>query len=128
MSGEKERKGKTPKSHKKKHELDLNLPVAKYDRGALDVKIKAPKSRIAKANVDRVRENIVEAARHTSAAEILLPSDPGGIELEDKTKKIYKLKHQEIIQNVDLNTSRNAFNFQLQEFGPYNIDYSRNGR
>jgi U3 small nucleolar RNA-associated protein 7 len=128
MCADRERKPKDSKSHKKKHELDLNLPVQKYNRGALDVKLKAPKSRIAKANFERVKEQIVDAARHTSAAEILLPTDPGGIELEDKSKKIFKLKHEEIVQNVDLNTSRNAFNFQLQEFGPYLVNYSRNGR
>jgi U3 small nucleolar RNA-associated protein 7 len=128
MSSEKQRKDKTPKSHKKKHELDLSLPESKYARGALDVKVKTPKSRIAKANSERVKEQIVDAARHTSAAEILLPSDPGGIEMDDKSKRIYKLKHQEIVQNVDINTSRNAFNFQLQEFGPYSVNYSRNGR
>lgn len=121
-------KQKAVKSGKQHEGKGSNPLVGKYDRGALDIKVKAPRSKLAKEKTERAKTQILDAATRTSATEILLPSSAGEIELEDPTQKIYKLKHREVVQNVDLNTARNAFNFQLQEFGPYFVDYSRNGR
>jgi U3 small nucleolar RNA-associated protein 7 len=61
------------------------------------------------------------------AAEVLLPGETGFIQ-PDGNEKTYRLKQRDIITEVDLNTAKNAMDFQLTKFGPYNLDYSRNGR
>ena len=71
-----------------------------------------------------------ETIAANTATQILLPSSAGGIEVEDKEmEKTFKLT-QNAMRNesmVDLNTARNFFDLQLR-FGPYKVDYSRNGR
>ena len=43
-------------------------------------------------------------------------------------ERTYKYKQKDIKSAVDLNTARKIFNLTLPKFGPYSIDYSRNGR
>ena len=60
----------------------------------------------------------------------MLPSEAGFIEIDgdNKREKIFHLKQRDIIQNVDLNSAKNAIDLQLTTFGPYFANYSRNGR
>ena len=105
--------------------------VNKYTRGSLkDLKINKIKFKGLKKTIKETAESIKNAAEKTAAAEVLLPSEQGFIELDDdaKTTKIYKIKQKEIIQNVDLNTAKNVIDLQLTKFGPYTTDYTRNGR
>jgi U3 small nucleolar RNA-associated protein 7 len=62
-----------------------------------------------------------------SATEVLLPTEEGFIRPEGN-EKTYRIKQQEIINEVDLNTSKHAMDLQLTKFGPYNTSYSKNGR
>ena len=62
-----------------------------------------------------------------TAAEVLLPGDTGFIRPEGN-EKTYRLKQRDIINEVDMNTAKNAMDFQLTKFGPYNLNYSKNGR
>jgi U3 small nucleolar RNA-associated protein 7 len=101
--------------------------VAKYTRGPINFNTKNVKHKHLRKTMEETKEKIKNAASITAAAEILLPSDAGFIEPENNVK-VFKLKQKQILQNVDLNTNRNAFDFQLTNFGPYAIDYSRNGR
>lgn len=43
-------------------------------------------------------------------------------------EKTFKFKQDDIAQAVDAQTSAKKFDLKLEEFGPYTIDYSRNGR
>ena len=72
-------------------------------------------------------ERILDGAMKTAATEVLLPSEGGFIET-DGNEKTYRLKQDTIVQQVDLNTAKNAINLQLTKFGPYRMNYSRNGR
>jgi U3 small nucleolar RNA-associated protein 7 len=62
-----------------------------------------------------------------TAAEVLLLGDTGFIRPEGN-EKTYRLKQRDIINEVDMNTAKNAMDFQLTKFGPYNLNYSKNGR
>lgn len=62
-----------------------------------------------------------------TATEVLLPADTGFIRPEGN-EKTYRLKQRDIINEVDMNTAKNAMDFQLTKFGPYNLNYSKNGR
>jgi U3 small nucleolar RNA-associated protein 7 len=102
--------------------------LQKYAHGPVEFKTKRAKTLALKTRIDHTNENIEEAAVAAIANEVLLPSNPGFIELENQNMKVYKLKQSEIAENVDLNSARNAFDLQLHSFAPYCVKYSRNGR
>lgn len=43
-------------------------------------------------------------------------------------ERTWKFTQEEIQQHVDLNTSKKKFSLKLDDFGPYTMDYTRNGR
>ena len=102
--------------------------IEKYARGNVNISTSNVKSLALKSKLQHTKDSMQEAAISTAATEVLLPADPGFIEMDDSNMKVFKLKQKDILDNVDLNTSKNAFDFQLQNFGPYCINYSRNGR
>jgi U3 small nucleolar RNA-associated protein 7 len=102
--------------------------MKKYTRGSLEMKNKRAKTLALKTSLEQTNQNIKEAVTEAVANEILLPSEAGYIELDNKNLKVYKLKQKEIIANVDLNTAKNAFDLQLHAFAPYCVNYTRNGR
>ena len=61
------------------------------------------------------------------ATEVLLPTEVGFIKPEGN-EKTYRLKQQDIINEVDMNTAKHVMDLQLTKFGPYQVDYSKNGR
>ena len=63
----------------------------------------------------------------TLPLQVLLPAETGFIEM-DGSEKSYKLKQAALLKEVDLNTAKNAMDLQLTKFGPYRLNYSRNGR
>ena len=123
-------------SKKKSREEDgndpeFNLKISKYSRGSLDnVKSKSLRFKGLKKTLEESRASVKDAATKTAAAEVLLPANPGCIELsgDGNITKVYKLRQKEIIPNVDLNTARKCIDLQLTKFGPYTVNYSRNGR
>jgi len=110
---------------------EFNLKVSKYSRGSLyNVKSKSLRFKGLKKTLEESRASVKDAATKTAAAEVLLPANPGCIELsgDGNITKVYKLRQKEIIPNVDLNTARKCIDLQLTKFGPYTVNYSRNGR
>lgn len=43
-------------------------------------------------------------------------------------ERTYKFKQQELKAHVDLQTQRKIFDLDLDKFGPYRLNYDRNGR
>ena len=86
--------------------------------------------RLKKTLEETSRASVKDAATKTAAAEVLLPANPGCIELsgDGNITKVYKLRQKKYIPNVDLNTARKCIDLQLTKFGPYTVNYSRNGR
>ncbi len=102
--------------------------MSKYSRGKITFNSKKVKGTALRAKLEMTNTAIKEAAAAAAATEVLLPATAGFIELEDKDMKVYKLKQRDILQHVDTNTAKNAFDFQLHEFGPYRVNFTRNGR
>jgi len=102
--------------------------MAKYARGPIKFRAStAPRLKALRKTLAEQEERIESAAFNTALTEVLLPAEQGFIQLEDSSK-VYKLKQKNMTPYLDLNTAKNAFDFQLQQFGAYNINYSRNGR
>jgi len=104
--------------------------VVKYARGTVNFQPKSVKFKGLRKTLQENYDATKEAATKTAAVEILRPSDAGFIELskEDSHSKVFKLSQKDIIQHVDINTSKKAIELQLTKFGPYMAQYSRNGR
>lgn len=43
-------------------------------------------------------------------------------------EKTYKFKQSEIVKNVDISSARKNFDLTFDKFGPYHMNYTRNGR
>lgn len=101
----------------------------KYSRGSVPEAVSSSKKGLAlqtllTSNVNNIRE----AAEKAAEVEVLLPAERGFIELEEPHMRTFKLKQKDIIRNVDVNTAQKAFDLHLTSFGPYFLNYTRNGR
>jgi U3 small nucleolar RNA-associated protein 7 len=105
----------------------LQEAAEKYAKGSLDFGSRKSQYKALRKTLEGTTKKIVDAATSAATSEILLPADAGYIEMENE-RKVYSLKQKEIIENVDMNTAKNSIDLQLHNFGPYNVDYSRNGR
>jgi U3 small nucleolar RNA-associated protein 7 len=123
-------------SKKLKREVPVDVDKAtldKFTRGSLKINTEKIKYKGLRLTLEQEQENTIRAAEQTAATQVLLPSGPGYIAVENDQStapisSFHKLKQSEIVQHVDINTSKNKFDLQLHEFGPYNFDYTRNGR
>ncbi|KRY49589.1 putative U3 small nucleolar RNA-associated protein 7 [Trichinella britovi] len=75
------------------------------------------------AQRDKASFGILQAAR----SEILLPEEEGFLEA-DEGEQTYHVTQHDIIESVDLASSSKYFELNLPKFGPYRLDFTRNGR
>ncbi|KAA6390338.1 MAG: putative U3 small nucleolar RNA-associated protein 7 [Streblomastix strix] len=59
--------------------------------------------------------------------EFVLPEDEGFLEA-DENEKTHQFRQDEIVANVDITAARKKFTLDLHQYGPYSLDYTRNGR
>lgn len=104
-----------------------NKLVEKYAHGSINFGTKRDAPKKLKKTLHETKQNIIEAATAAGNSEILLQADAGFIEM-DNGVKTFKLKQKDLRNHVDKNTSRNIMDLRLTNFGPYRVNYSRNGR
>jgi len=101
--------------------------IEEQSRGQ-QVDIKKIKSRF-KQKEQRKREKRLEfAAEQTVRAEVLLAEEAGFLEGDDDHEFTGQIQQQEIKRAVDDESAAKSFDLNLQEFGPYKVSYTRNGR
>ena len=109
---------------------ESSRPAPGEGRGQRRDKSSSARHKSLRLTLQEIRQANEEAQTLNSAAQILLPSSQGGIEVDpESNEKTYRLKQTDMVNNsmVDMNTAKSFFDFQLR-FGPYHVDYSRNGR
>jgi len=75
------------------------------------------------------RENDRKSAHETAArTEILLGDDAGFIEPDSDDEFTGRVTQTQIKKSVDVESAEKGFDLNLPQFGPYTIDYTRNGR
>ena len=79
------------------------------------------------------REEMARSVEETAArAEILLDEDAGYLEMgrtEEEVEEFTTRVTQTFLKrNVDTESARKGFELNLSQFGPYTLDYTRNGR
>ncbi|KAK3770476.1 hypothetical protein RRG08_027959 [Elysia crispata] len=73
----------------------------------------------------RAREKVFEKVAEKSArAELLCAEEQGSLEAE----KTYQITQNDIRSTADEATQQKIFDLRLDQFGPYRLDYTRNGR
>ncbi|GME68157.1 unnamed protein product [[Candida] boidinii] len=111
-----------------RHILSVDTQTSqKYERAGSKNKFFKTKDKKLNANMKNLHEKYRDAVKSSAATEYLLPEEAGFLEAEGM-EKTYKFKQDEIKDAVDISTATKQFELKLPEFGPYDIDYSRNGR
>jgi len=101
--------------------------IKKYLRGN-GVPLKNLKDKKLKGKLAAKEALYKRSARNAAKVEQwLLPSEGGYLEAEG-LERTSNYKQEDIVREVDLSSSRKAFDIKLQEFGPYVVDYTSNGR
>lgn len=98
-----------------------------YGRGR-KVSIKGVKDKKLRGNLRRLESKYKEATLKAKDAEILLEHEAGYLEAEGELERTYKVRQDELKQELAVETARKGFELKLVELGPYIAEYSRNGR
>lgn len=105
----------------------MDPEIKKYLRGK-GVSLKNLKDKKLKGKLATKEALYKRSARNAAKVEQwLLPSEGGYLEAEG-LEKTSNYKQEDIVREVDLLSSRKAFDIKLQEFGPYIVNYTLNGR
>lgn len=98
-----------------------------YGRGKA-VQTRTIKNQKLKRNLQAVEDRVKDATLKAKDAEILLEHEAGFLEPEGELERTWKVRQDEIQQNVGIETAKKGFELKLEELGPYRADYTRNGR
>lgn len=108
-----------PRDNQKKFERDFKDNGKSNYRKTKDIKLKN--------GLKRLDDKYNYAVSTAAATDYLLPESNGFMETETETEKTFKVKQNEIKASVDVSTANKALDLKLNEFGPYFVNYSRNG-
>ncbi|KAM3910604.1 WD repeat-containing protein 46 [Leptodactylus fuscus] len=100
--------------------------LSKYERAR-----KAKKTMNTYINVKKrlkLEESNVQSAMSQAARHDLLLPEEGGFLEGDEGEDTNTITQQDIAEVVDITSASKHFNLTLNQFGPYRINYSRNGR
>jgi len=123
--------------HDRKQKAEMNdpfpgrKPVDKnkfksHSRGQ-QVNVRAINFRLKQKEVERQEEILEFAAEQAARAEILLPEEAGYLEA-DRDQETSEVSQIEIRRAVEPETAAKSFDLNLDQFGPYTLDYTRNGK
>eukprot|EP00268_Persea_americana_P027793 TRINITY_DN2706_c0_g1_i1.p1 TRINITY_DN2706_c0_g1~~TRINITY_DN2706_c0_g1_i1.p1 ORF type:complete len:546 (+),score=120.42 TRINITY_DN2706_c0_g1_i1:231-1868(+) len=106
---------------------DLEPKVKKYLRGDR-ADLEVVKDKKLKGQLEFREELHGQTAKNAAKAEKwLMPCEEGYLEAEG-LEKTYRIKQESIINEVDILSSRKAFDIVLPDLGPYTVDYTSSGR
>ncbi|RCH91842.1 Small subunit (SSU) processome component, partial [Rhizopus stolonifer] len=103
----------------KNEEKYMRIKPSKDTKKIADIKLRA--------KITHQEKNSRDAARAAARAEMLLQEEAGYLEAEG-LEKTFKFRQDQLVSSFDVNTASKIFSLDLPEFGPYSVDYTRNGR
>ncbi|KAI2632368.1 BING4CT-domain-containing protein [Hypoxylon sp. NC1633] len=98
-----------------------------YGRGK-KVNVKGVKDKKLRSNLKILESKYKEATVKAKDAEILLENTSGFLEPEHELERTYKVRQDEIQDEVSTESAKKRFELKLDQLGPYVFDYSRTGR
>lgn len=98
-----------------------------YGRGkAVDVRNVRDKK--LRTNMKKLETRYQTAINQAKDAEILLENTPGFIEAETDLERTYRVRQDEITGQSTVEAAQKRFDLKLDELGPYQCEFTRNGR
>ncbi|KAJ1352256.1 hypothetical protein KIN20_008551 [Parelaphostrongylus tenuis] len=101
--------------------------LAKHDTGASALNPENMRSEFHRKQFALKKTKLVQRCIKTARAEILNKEEEGFIEGEDG-EPTYVIKQREIAEAVDLGNANKYFELYMENYGPYRISYTDNGR
>ena len=98
-----------------------------YGRGR-KISAGTAKDKKLRSNLKLLENKYKDATLKAKDAEILLENELGYLEPEGELEKTYKIRQDQLLDDVAVDTARKSFELKLEDFGPYSADYTRNGR
>ncbi|DAA78733.1 TPA_exp: Uncharacterized protein A8136_2518 [Trichophyton benhamiae CBS 112371] len=98
-----------------------------YGRGK-QVAVKSVRDKKLRSNLKSLETKYKNAILQAKDSELLLENEAGFIEAEGELERTYKVRQDEIKENVGIEVAKNGFELKLEDLGPYKADYTRNGR
>ncbi|CAJ0587374.1 unnamed protein product, partial [Mesorhabditis spiculigera] len=101
--------------------------LARHDAGASNFDPTQMRSNLTKKRAEITKMNFEARLTQTARAEILNKEEGGFLETDDDafTRNI---SQRQIVDSVDMASASKHFDLHLEQFGPYKIDYTDNGR
>ncbi|XP_040565996.1 WD repeat-containing protein 46 [Lepeophtheirus salmonis] len=139
FNSEDEEGKKNPLKMKKKSKVDSDpypgkAPVdsermKKHSRGEKGVSFRNIKGKFNKKEMKKKEKDLVLAQEIAARNELLLPEDENAGFLEgDERLHSSQVRQTQIRDAVDPESADKGFDLSLPKFGPYKLDYTRNGR
>uniref|UniRef100_UPI00398E9302 WD repeat-containing protein 46 n=1 Tax=Pristiophorus japonicus TaxID=55135 RepID=UPI00398E9302 len=100
--------------------------IKKFERGG-NIKLGEIANKKLKNRMKTLEKNYKQAQRQAARFDLLLPEEAGFLEA-DEGEDSCVIQQQDIADAVDITSSSKHFNLDLNQFGPYRINYTRNGR
>ncbi|XP_042304922.1 WD repeat-containing protein 46 isoform X2 [Sceloporus undulatus] len=100
--------------------------LKKFQRGIKE-KLGPSSNRRLKRHLASQEEKAESAAKQAARMELLLLEEPGFLE-GDEGEETCAIAQADIAEAVDLAAGAKHFELRLNQFGPYRLDYTRNGR
>ena len=111
----------------KAYDKDIKERTKKYRVGER-VSTKHVSDKKVKAALKETQNLAEEAARAAAKHERWLANEEPGVLEADEGEKTYQYQQRDIVNNVDMNAAKKAFDLDVPGTGRYYVDYSRNGR
>ncbi|XP_071439375.1 WD repeat-containing protein 46 [Hetaerina americana] len=107
----------------------VSLPeekILRYARGE-KVDAKGVRGKVHKKRLER-KEALIEYSTEQAARTELLLTEESGYLVPNGGEDTADILQSEIVREVDITAAAKHFELQLYQFGPYRMNYSRNGR
>lgn len=98
-----------------------------YGRGK-KIDVRDVRDKKLRRNLKSLENKFQDAALKAKDAEILLEHAGGFIEPETELERTYRVRQDEIEDSLAVESITKRFELKLDSLGPYNFDYTRNGR
>ncbi|PHH82826.1 hypothetical protein CDD82_4698 [Ophiocordyceps australis] len=113
--------------HEKNRLRRLDEARKTYGRGK-KINTRQIKDKKLKSSLKRLESKFETATSRAKDAEVLLENTSGFLEPEGELERTWKVRQQDIVSSVAVETAQKRFDLKLDQLGPYLCDYSRNGR
>lgn len=98
-----------------------------YGRGS-KIDARSVRDKKLRRNLKSLENKFQSAVVKAKDAEILLENATGFLEPENQLERTYRVRQDEIEDDVALDTAQKKFELKLDALGPYVCEYTRNGR